>query len=82
MKLKLLAILLGTLIITAAPASQAQIAISVGVNGCGYSYYYQGCPAYAPPIGVYFGGGAWGNDRHYRGGNRDHGGHDGHGGRR
>ena len=74
--------LLGTLIITASPASQAQVGITFGINSCGYSYYYQGCPVYAPPIAVYFGGGAWGSDRHYRGDRRVHAGNRGHGGRR
>jgi hypothetical protein len=63
MKIKLLACLVGAFIVTAAPVSEAQVAVSVGFNTCNDGYY-QSCPVYAPPIGVYFGGGSWGGDRH------------------
>lgn len=64
MKIKLLSALVGVLIVTAAPASFAQVGISLGFNTCNYNGYYQSCPAYGPPVGVYFGGGSWGGDRY------------------
>ena len=67
MKIKLLTCVVGLLIATAAPLSQAQIGVSIGVNTCNYNGYYQPCGVYAPPIGVYLGGGYWGGDH------RDHG---------
>ena len=70
MKIKLSSWLVGLLIVMAAPASQAQVAISLGFNTCNYNGYYQSCPAYGPPVGVYFGGGSWGGDR--RGHDRFH----------
>jgi hypothetical protein len=75
MKLKLLSCIVGVLIVSAAPASQAQITIGLGFNTCNYNGYYQSCPNYGPPAGVYFGGGHWGGDRRDRGhdrGRRDH----------
>jgi len=78
MKIKLLSCLVGVLIVTAAPASQAQVAVSLGFNTCNYNGYYQSCPAYGPPVGVYFGGGSWGGDRHreYHDNRYDHDHHD------
>jgi len=81
MKVKILTVCVGLLIAIAAPATQAQVGISFGFNTCGYPYYYQGCPAYWPPVGVYLGGGNWGGGRDYHGGRGGHGGHDGGGGR-
>ena len=57
-------------LVAAAPAS-AQVAVSLGINPCGYPTVYQACPYYGPPVGVYVGGGAWGGDRGWRG-DRDH----------
>jgi len=86
MKIKLLTVFMGLLLLAMAPASNAQIAISLGFNSCGYQGYYQTCPGYGPPVGVYLGGGGWGgggrdyhdHDRnHDRNHDRDHGhGHD------
>ena len=76
MKIKLIPILLGFAFLITAPMSEAQISIGVGVgvNPCGYNYY-NSCPVYAPPVGVYLGGGAWGGDHrdHGRGHARGHG---------
>jgi len=74
MKIKLLSCLLGVIIVTAAPASQAQVSVSLGLNTCNYNGYYQSCGWYAPPAVVYYGRGSWGDDR--RRGYGDH--HDHH----
>jgi hypothetical protein len=80
MKIKLLTCLVGLVIATAAPLSQAQVGVSIGFNTCNYNGYYQSCAVYAPPVGVYFGGGSWGGDRrgdrHDRHDRHDH--HDHH----
>jgi hypothetical protein len=81
MKFTLLSILLGSLVMTVATNSQAQIGISFGVNTCGYSGLYQSCPYYDPPVGVYLGGGNWGSGREYHGGGHGGGGHERSGGR-
>ena len=69
MKIKLLTCLVGFLIVTAAPVSNAQVSVSLGFNNCGYNGLYQTCPVYGPPVGVYLGGGSWGGD--HRGYHRD-----------
>lgn len=71
MKIKLLTCLVGFLIVTAAPVSNAQVSVSLGFNNCGYNGLYQTCPVYGPPVGVYLGGGSWGRGDHrddHRGG--------------
>jgi len=73
MKIKLIPVLLGFALLAAAPLSQAQIGVTIGVGG-GCNNYYQSCPVYAPPVGVYFGGGSWGSDHRDRG-RRYHGDH-------
>jgi len=77
MKIKLIPALLGFAFLTAAPMSQAQIGVSIGFNTCGYNYY-QSCPVYAPPVGVYLGGGSWGGDHRDHHDRRDRGHDRGH----
>ena len=63
MKTKLITAFLGLLISVIAPISNAQVVVGFGFDSCGYPGYYQTCPAYGPPVGVYLGGGGWGGGR-------------------
>ncbi|MFZ6849405.1 hypothetical protein [Undibacterium sp. RuRC25W] len=60
MKMKLIAAILTLCGVVAAPVSNAQIIVGFGFDSCGYPGYYQTCPAFGPPTGVYLGGGGWG----------------------
>lgn len=71
MKRFLISPLLGLVLVAVVPASHAQVGVDFNFNTCGYPGYAYTCPVYGPPIGVYFGGGAWGGDRGYRGGERN-----------
>ena len=71
MKTKFLTLVLGIAIAGATSVSQAQVTIGFGFDSCGYPGYYQTCPAYGPPEGIYLGGGDWGHGRQdFRGGSR------------
>ncbi|PRC91454.1 hypothetical protein S2091_3869 [Solimicrobium silvestre] len=65
MKLKFISLLFAVLALMITPVTNAQVRIGVGigVNTCGYPALYQACPYYAPPVGVYVGGGYWGVHR-------------------
>ena len=80
MKKTLFALSFGMLAVTGASSASAGVSIDVGIGGCGYPAYYPTCPYYAPPVGVYLGGGNWGGDRGWHGGDRGHGGGRGGGG--
>ena len=71
MKKELVSLLFGAVVLAAAPAAYARVDVSVGINPFGYGYappvVYQPAPYYAPPVGVYLGGGGWGGGRGYRG---------------
>jgi len=60
MKRRILALILGTIALTAASAASARVNVDIGINPFGYGS--------APPPMVYVGGGSWGGDR---GGHRD-----------
>ena len=57
--------------LAATSSASAQISINLGINPCGYPPFYQTCPYYRAPVGVYMGSGNWGGDRGRRGGRYD-----------
>ena len=82
MKKTLITASISLLLLGVAPASNAQVGLTFGFNTCGYPAYNDYCPSYAPPVGIYFGGGTWGDDRRFHGGGRgDRGGFRGGAGR-
>ncbi|MFZ6862740.1 hypothetical protein ACO0K7_08905 [Undibacterium sp. Ji67W] len=81
MKTKFLTAIFGLFIVAATPLTHAQVIIGFGFDSCGYPGFYQTCPAFGPPAGIYLGHGGWGRGRRdFRGGSRNEGRNEGRNG--